>query len=71
MFEVNGISYKVKYIRSPDAEEYHIGDSFWVMYNPRNPYEITQEDELLLFKSGITAFFGTWIIVLSFIIMMV
>jgi hypothetical protein len=68
-FEVNGIGYDVKYNRSPDADEYQIGDSFWVMYNPQNPYEISQDDDLLSIKGEILAFIGSWIIVLSFIFM--
>ncbi len=68
-FEINGMEYDVRYNRSPDADEYQIGDSFWVMYNPQNPYEISQDDDLLSIKGKILAFIGAWIIVLSFIFM--
>lgn len=69
-YEVNGILYVLKYKCSFEAEEYYIGDSFWVMYNPHNPHEITQEDDFLLLLGRIAAFFGVWSIALSLILML-
>lgn len=44
-YTVNGVEYSGDYSFAHQSKNYYkIGDEFWVMYNPENPSEFTQED---------------------------
>lgn len=44
-YTVNGVEYSGDYSFARQSKNYYkIGDEFWVMYNPENPGEFTQED---------------------------
>lgn len=57
------------YPRTADPEEYHVGDQCWVMYNPQNPREYYQYDELVLVKNRLLAVAGGWFLLLAGAIM--
>jgi hypothetical protein len=64
-YEVGGMTYTGIYPRTFDPEEYHIGDSCWVMYNPKNPREYYQYDELVTVKNRLLAVAGGWFLVMA------
>jgi len=57
-FEADGKTINILYQPTPDENEYHAGDSFWVMYNPQNPHEVYQDDDLQMLKVRIIAAIG-------------
>jgi hypothetical protein len=64
-YEVDGRPYTGIYPRTYDPEEYHTGDSCWVMYNPVNPREYYQYDELVTVKNRLLAVAGGWFLLLA------
>lgn len=64
-YEVGGMTYTGIYPRTFDPEEYHVGDSCWVMYNPKNPREYYQYDELVTVKNRLLAVAGGWFLVMA------
>lgn len=44
-YTVDGVEYNEEYFFARSGKDYYkVGDEFWVMYNPENPSEFTQED---------------------------
>ena len=44
-YTVDGVEYNEEYSFARHGKDYYkVGDEFWVMYNPENPSEFTQED---------------------------
>lgn len=44
-YTVDGVEYNEEYSFARSGKDYYkVGDEFWVMYNPENPSEFTQED---------------------------
>ena len=68
-FEADGKTIEILYQPTPDENEYHIGDSFWVMYNPQNPHEVYQNDDLQMLKVHIIAAIG--ILIMGFTVFLI
>jgi hypothetical protein len=63
-FEAGGKTIEIVYKPTSDENEYHTGDSFWIMYNPQNPHEVYQDDDLQMLKVRIIA--GIGILIMGF-----
>lgn len=64
-YEVDGIYYEFQHNKSNNADEYQVGDDFWVMYNPNNPTDVFQEDDFALIKARLMAIIGIWLIIIT------
>ncbi len=67
-YEVDGNNYKVQYGKSKNANEYQTDDQFWVMYNPKNPVDIFQDDSFVLLGAKLMSIVGILTIITTLLL---
>jgi len=67
-YTVNDKQYKHIQRKTRDEDEYYPGNKIWILYNPKNPHELYEDDHFARTAAKISAAVGLFIIIFLFVI---